>query len=341
MKNISFVNKIIYLVNSLLATGLLLSYVLPYISPKTLSSFAFLSLIVPVLILINLLFVIYWLIKLKKQFLLSTSILVLGYFVTTPLYKLEETKSSLNNDLKIMSYNVRMFNHWQWIDNETIPNKIKEFITAKDPDILVLQEYHNLDTPTFDFSHSYVKLKNDNSNIGLAIYSKYQIINKGSLELTNTANNIIFADILYEKDTIRIYNLHLQSLELNTKAENFGQENSEKLFARLSAGFKKQAAQTEKFLTHEANWFGKKIVAGDFNNTAYSWVYNKIAKNKKDAFVEAGKGFGKTFNYAFPLRIDFILADENAIINQFTSFNEKNSDHFPIQARINWKVFVE
>ena len=38
-------------------------------------------------------------------------------------------------------------------------------------------------------------------------------------------------------------------------------------------------------LAHEQSWNGKKIVCGDFNNTAYSWVYNQISKNKKDALV--------------------------------------------------------
>ncbi|WP_392347230.1 hypothetical protein [uncultured Polaribacter sp.] len=61
-------------------------------------------------------------------------------------------------------------------------------------------------------------------------------------------------------------------------------------------------------------WKGKKIVCGDFNNTSYSWMYTKISTNKKDAFIEAGKGFGQTYNYWFPMRIDFILTDENAIV---------------------------
>jgi vancomycin resistance protein VanJ len=79
-------------------------------------------------------------------------------------------------------------------------------------------------------------------------------------------------------------------------------------------------------------------VCGDFNNTAYSWVYNKISHSKKDAFVEAGKGFGKTFNYSYPLRIDFILTSDNIEINHFKTFNEKFSDHFPILARVNWEA---
>ncbi len=118
--------------------------------------------------------------------------------------------------------------------------------------------------------------------------------------------------------------------------ENFGEENSEKLIKRVSKSFKKQALQTALFLKHEQQWKGKKIVCGDFNNTAYSWIYHTISKNKKDAFIEAGKGFGKTFKYWFPLRIDFILTDKNATVNQFLTFPEEYSDHLPIQAQINW-----
>jgi endonuclease/exonuclease/phosphatase family metal-dependent hydrolase len=170
----------------------------------------------------------------------------------------------------------------------------------------------------------------------LAIYSKHKILNAGSLDFKNTNNNVIYADIVKEKDTIRIYNTHFQSLQIKPNEDNFGEKDSGKLIKRVSKSFKKQAAQTSLFLQHEQQWKGKKIVCGDFNNTAYSWMYHEISKNKKDAFLEAGKGFGKTYNYWFPLRIDFILTDKNAIVNRFSNFSEKHSDHFPIQAKINW-----
>ena len=84
---------------------------------------------------------------------------------------------------------------------------------------------------------------------------------------------------------------------LNTNKENFGHENSEKLLIRLKKQFKKQAEQTTLFLKHENKWKGKKIIAGDFNNTAFSWVYHQISKGKQDAFKEAGNGMGNTFDY--------------------------------------------
>ncbi|WP_298781685.1 endonuclease/exonuclease/phosphatase family protein [uncultured Polaribacter sp.] len=298
--------------------------------------FAILSLLVPALIIINIIFVIYWLINLKKQFLLSAIILTIGFFTSTQFYKLTENNSSFNDDIKVMSYNVRMFNHWKWIEDDNIDQKIKTLIDDKSPDVLLFQEYYTLKKQEYSYPYQFIKTKNKKSKIGLAIYSRFPIVNSGSLNLKNTSNNIIFADIVKNKDTIRIYNLHLQSLQLNTQKENFGQENSEKLIVRLKERFKKQAEQTEVFLAHETEWKGKKIIAGDFNNTAYSWVYNQIASNKIDSYLEAGKGFGKTFNYWFPMRIDFILTDENAIINQHLTFSENYSDHYPILAKINW-----
>lgn len=336
MKNLSFLDKVIYLINSLLATLLLLSFLLPYVSPQTIPLFAVLSLFVPVLLIINFVFAIYWLLKLKKQFILSFTILIFGWFFTTPFYKIADTNSSLNSDLKVMSFNVKSFDLFT-IQKEVLKEKSGfDFIAKNNPDILVIQEYYQSKKVALSFPYKYIKLTGGGSKFGLAIYSKYKILNAGSLDFKNTNNNVIYADIVKEKDTIRIYNTHFQSLQIKPNEENFGEKDSSKLIKRLSESFKKQAVQTNLFLQHEQQWKGKKIVCGDFNNTAYSWMYHEILKNKKDAFIEAGKGFGKTYNYWFPLRIDYILTDKNAIVNRFSNFSEKYSDHFPIQAKINW-----
>lgn len=337
MKKLSIINKIIYLVNIVVALLLLSSYLLPFISPERLPVLAILSLLVPFLIFANIVFSVYWLLFFKRQFLLSASILFLGWMTLTPIYKFFEKKSVSEYDLTVMSYNVRLFNHWEWINDDQIPEKINHFIQEKSPDILLFQDFYTLVNQDFNYKYHYINTKTKNNKNGLAIYSKFPIINSGSLDLKNTSNNIIFADILKGKDTIRVYNLHLQSLKLKTDKENFGQENSEKLVSILEDGFKKQVNQTTVFLEHEKKWKGKKIIAGDFNNTSFSWVYTQISKNKKDAFIEAGKGFGITFNYWFPLRIDFIITDETAEVQEFSSFSKKYSDHYPILTSVKWE----
>ena len=337
MKKYSIVQKLLFFINSVFATVLLLSYVLPFISPKTIPGVAVFSLFVPLLFILNVLFFVYWLLKLHKNLLLSLLILVIGWFASPPLIKFSNKEIILNNDLKVMSYNVRLFNHYKHESDITTEQKIYEFINNESPDIIAMQEFYQSELLDINLPYKYIKTKSKSNKFGLAIYSKYSIVNSGSLNFKNSANNTIYIDIVKNKDTIRVYNVHLESLKVNPKKENFGEKDSERLFKRLANGFEKQVEQTELILQHEYSWKGKKIICGDFNNTAYSWVYQKLSKNKKDAFLEAGIGLGKSFRYAYPMRIDFILTDNNATLNQYKTYsNIKLSDHYPIMTRLHW-----
>ena len=337
MVKYSFWNKIIVFVNSILAILLLLSYLLPYISPEKVPIFTIISLAVPVLLALNIFFIIYWIIKLKKYFTISLISIILGIGYISNIYKFSEKKIFLNDDLKVMSYNVRLFNHYNWSTDSTIVKKISSFIAEKEPDVLSIQEYYDAENLQLKYPYQFIKTKSNFNKFGLAIFSKFNIINSGSLDLKESANNIIYTDILKDKDTIRVYNIHLESLKMNTSQENFGIINSDKLLEQMEASFQKQAKQVELFLQHEKKWDGKKILCGDFNNTAFSWVYRELSNEKQDAFKEAGKGLGKTFNYWYPLRIDFILTDANFDINNFKTFDIPYSDHYPILARLNLK----
>jgi len=116
------------------------------------------------------------------------------------------------------------------------------------------------------------------------------------------------------------------------------QENSERLIKRMATKFKMQQFQAELFQLNSTSCKHRKIIMGDFNNTAFSSVYNIIKEDMNDAFVTAGSGFGKTLDYPFfPMRIDFILNDDSFSVNQFTTFSEHYSDHFPIMAELSLK----
>ena len=235
-----------------------------------------------------------------------------------------------------MSYNVRMFNIYNWIDEENIDQNIYDFINEKEPDILCLQEFNPTIKIGFKFPYQYIKASKKSKLFGHAIFSKYKIINSGSLDFPNSSNNAIFVDIIKNKDTMRVYNVHLESLSFNPKEDYFNQENSEKLRIRVDKAFKKQADQAELIIQHQEKITHKSIICGDFNNNAFSWVYHTLKNGKNDAFEVAGEGFGKSYNHKFPLRIDFILADENIEINNFKTFEVNYSDHYPIMARLNF-----
>ena len=173
---------------------------------------------------------------------------------------------------------------------------------------------------------------------GQAIFSKFPIINKGTIEFPNTFNNAIFADVVKGKDTIRIYNVHLQSFKIDVSTDPLKKETSENLFKRVGKTFSLQQAQTELFLEHKAQCTYKIIISGDLNNTAYSYVYKEIRAGMQDAFVEAGNGFGRSFDFKFfPVRIDYIMVDESFEVNGFKTYDLKLSDHFPIISRLKIK----
>lgn len=337
MKNLGLFDKIIFFLNTILATLLLLSYILPFLPPKTFSFLSVISLAVPVLIAVNVIFLIYWLLKFKKQVILSLLVLAIGFKYISSLYQFSSEKDvHTDNELSILSYNVRLFNRYQWIDEKGVGYKQMILVKKSKPDVFCVQEYYNHKDVDFDFyPHKYVQFSGKRSKTGQAIFSKYPIINKGSIGFPNTDNNAIYADILKGNDTVRIYNVHLESLRINPDVDSLAGQDSEKLIARMGKTFEMQQSQAELLINHKKTCGFKKVICGDFNNSPYSYVYKSIKGDMMDTFKEGGSGFGKTFNFnLFPMRIDFILADESLGVNAFKNYEEKYSDHFPIYARL-------
>ena len=335
MKNLKLIDKIIYLINGLLAFMLLLSYALTFVPPKSFALLSVLSLGVPFLILVNVLFLLYWLIKLKKQLLLPLTVLAIGYFSFGSLYKFSSNELvEHEHKLDVMNFNVRLFNLYDWIPEKHVENTIVDFIKLKAPDVLSIQEYHphkNIDLSFF--KHKFEKLSGNKVKNGQAIFSQYPIINSGSIEFPNTSNNAIFVDIVKDSDTLRIYNIHLQSMKIDANAE-LKQEDSERLLKRVEKTFEMQQEQTELFLKHKDQSPYKMIICGDFNNTAFSYVYKEVRGDLNDAFKEAGNGFGRTYEFKFfPVRIDYIFSDPEIEITSFKTYDNKLSDHYPIMAR--------
>ncbi|WP_299123449.1 endonuclease/exonuclease/phosphatase family protein [uncultured Winogradskyella sp.] len=338
MKNLKFGSKIVFVINSLVAFLLLISYILPYIPPKSFATLSVLSLGVPLLIILNLIFFVYWLLRVKKQLTLSLVVLLLGWNYISSMYKFSSSKNIEHADnISVMSFNVRLFNKFEWLPSKTVKEEIINLIESEQPDLLCLQEYRTGDPIVLDGYYNYNALPVDRTvKWGQAIYSKFPIVNSGSLEFPNTYNNGIFVDIVRQKDTIRLYTLHLQSSGIETDVEKLKKETSGDLFKQVGSTFKRQQDQVELFLEHKSKSHYKTIVTGDFNNTAYSYIYKKIkGEDLVDAFEEAGNGFGKTYDFKFfPLRIDFILADKDFTVNGFKTFEERLSDHYPIKATL-------
>ena len=144
---------------------------------------------------------------------------------------------------------------------------------------------------------------------------------------------LIFLKQVINKDTIRLYSVHFESLHLDD--DHFSDIHTKRFFSNISNRFSRQQEQVEILEENFKKCPYKKIVCGDFNNTAFSYLYQKISSNNLiDSFQEAGSGFGKTYDFKyFPFRIDYIFIDKSFQITGHKAFSDiRYSDHFPVMA---------
>jgi len=340
-KKLGLFNKIIYWINLLVAFLLLISFLLPYIPPQRFPTLSLLSLAVSPLIIINSLFVLYWTFKLKLNGFLSASLLLIAHFHFGSFIQFSSEKNNLESkhSISVLSYNVRLFNAYQdKSSQESVPEILSEIIESKQPEIICIQEYYSNNHADFSaYPYQFIHYKEKNK-LGHAIFSKYPLLNTGSFEFEKTYNNSIYADVIKGNDTLRVYNLHLNSLGILPSVSFLQEGDKEKFRKRISKAFAKQEQQTEQILEHKKDSKYPVLLCGDFNNTSFSYVYKKLSNTMNDAFVDCGNGIGTTYLFdSFPMRIDYILASKELEVVQFETIKNTFSDHYPVSAIVNFK----
>ena len=121
MKNLSLLEKFLFLINSFSAFLFLVSIIIPYMKPSIFSQFSIVSLFSPVIIIINILFLFFWIAKLKKQFLLSLIVLIIGMDSLRSFVNFSDNSKFMGDSkISIISYNVRLFNIYKWIKDDKI-----------------------------------------------------------------------------------------------------------------------------------------------------------------------------------------------------------------------------
>jgi len=338
---------------SLIFSGaLLISYSAAYINPATISFPAFFGLAFPYLLVINFLFVFYWLFRRKWSFLLPLVVILVGYGSISDFFQLstgEKTILASSEQLNILSYNVRSFDRYKWTKDPNTPRNIIKLINSQEPDIVCLQEYRStskgflsLRSLKKELGMKYVHYSSEMS--GVAIFSKYRIKKKASLSFGNEhLCKAIYADLLIKNKILRVYNLHLESNRFVGKNYKFIKKDEYKgdeqdlneikdISFRLSSAFARRSEQALQIKDHIKQSPHVALVCGDFNDTPNSYTYHQLSKNMKDAFVEQGKGISTTYSGDFPsFRIDYLLYSQGLVCTEYDRIRKRYSDHYPIR----------
>jgi len=358
-------NKIVFAVNLVFAILLFGSYLSLYISPSTFYPFAFLGLGYPILVFFNIVFAIYWTVFFKRQVLLSTIAILVGIMLFPRCFQFNFTaekmtaKTKGDSLIKVMSYNVRLFDLYNWTNNKNTRNKLFKFINNEQVDVINLQEFYSDDENSFvnldsikkrlDYNYSnvhYTTTLRKTDHWGIATLSKYPIISKGFIKFATKGNNsCIYSDIVKGSDTIRFYNLHLQSIHfknedykfldsLNNNKEVDELKGARKILGKLKRAFVKRSSQVELVINHINKSPYDVVVCGDFNDTPVSYTYQMFVSHLVDAFVISGSGIGSSNNEIIPQRIDYIFHSPNIKSYSFKTTKSDLSDHYPLTAYI-------
>lgn len=355
MKNTEAKGKKRFIINIICAILTLTAYHSCYLSPLDYFWAGFWALSVPGWLVANLFFVLHWFLQKSWKGIVSTLVLALGYsfIVSTIRFQLGGEKKKNHHTFSVLSYNVKVFNVYNHLQGKDSINakKLIQQVAEDSSDIKCLQEFFCEDSSKVFNTIAKIKEKGKyqyvispqkserHNYFGIAIFSKYPIVRSGEIKFAKSLNRGQFADIVVKKDTIRIYNIHLQSISLDEEkmfdSESYEQlkKNYNNIFLQILRGFRLRAKQTALVLAHIEKSPYPVIVCGDFNDTPYSYTYKRFREKLLNAFEEKGSGLDFSYNgKIFFLRIDNQFFSSKLNIHFFETDRSFNySDHFPLR----------
>jgi len=357
--------SLIVSLNIAVVVALAFSLLANQIPPSVSTLFAVFGLLYPVILIVNVLFIIFWILFRSKLFVISLLVVLFGLSNLLQNVQISFPKSDQVPDhaIHLISYNVERFG--LSVSEERFRStreNVLQFLKDENPGIICLQEYHGKGKTLYEplqeikkelgaISYYYESYFNPRYQqlTGLVIFSKYRAVGMGKLKFDGSRTFGISTDFIIHGDTVRVYNIHLSSIQLKPADIDFvvnpGQDKEEmrshalKIYSKLSEAFKLREQQMLFLVDKIKNSPYPILLAGDFNDTPSSFVYNKVTNLLEDTFVEKGTGIGRTYAGELPLlRIDFIMKSKLFNTQNYRRHKLNFSDHFPVSAYLDFPI---
>jgi endonuclease/exonuclease/phosphatase family metal-dependent hydrolase len=356
--------NLLLIFNLLVVIAILCSYGAQYIDPRDSWLFALFGLLYPYILISNCCFVVFWLFIRKKYSLISLVAILIGWSQLTAMITLPSDNPVLlpGQNFSLTTWNVHGFAGQMNVRGNVRP-EIIEYLSVENPDLLCLQEIHIHEVDfipvlrkmskawalPYKYEKNYYNPDRPNGFNGMATFSRYPIIHQGYLEQQPKKSFGIYTDICLEKDTIRIFNVHLASLRLGQKDVDFyyhlkktETENIDlkaglfSILKKLKQAFLVRAAETDILIKAIDQSPYPTIICGDMNDSPFSYTYRQLTTSLTDAYYDVGEDyFGSTYDGAMPnYRIDYILYDKHFKAFSYNKADVSFSDHFPVSGLI-------
>lgn len=318
------------------------------VDPNVFSPFAFLGLLYPYLIILNIAFVLLWIFYHLPYSILSILLILISSNAIGGFIQFHfASKEDMRDRIHVMSYNI---NNAGYVYNKDVSKRKEARITLIEyfknldivPDIILLQEVgaYAQDILSESFAKHQVHQVDKR---GTAIFSIYPIIKKGEIDLGTNVNSCMWADLLVYNDTIRVYSIHLQSNQITSATANIvkdGNLQDEKTWSSIKWILSKykdnnqtRSSQVQLIKEHIINSPYPVILGSDLNDPPQSFTYSQLISVLNDSYREKGMGLGTTFAGQIPLlRIDYIMTSTELEVLKHSVNKAPYSDHYPVNS---------
>lgn len=328
---------------------LALCYTAGYTNPSEVKFVALFSLTTAFAIVANLFFIFYWLFLSKKKlrFVLSLITLVLCKGVVLTVFGLnffsENDMALREGTLRLMTWNVHGMDIFTSRKNDDYVKKMYDYIQWKDADILCLQEFPDKKHDSVvikpyaktvmekggykDYRYQFDNTLGTTIYLGTSVFSKYPLQNFKAYQLAEYIY-LLQSDVkLSDNNIVRMFFVHLNTFGLSDVDKAYIEEvrkrntdiktdlgKSRTFIGKFNYAFEKRAKEVDSARKIIAKSPYPVLICGDFNDMPGSYTYMNMRGDLKDAFLEKGKGLGRTYNQILPtIRIDHLFYDESAL----------------------------
>lgn len=306
----------------------------------------------PVLLVINMGFLLFWLIFKWSRAWVPVAGFILSYVPISIYMPLHTTQEVPEGAIKLISYNVCSYGGNYKYENgfETVRDYLKE----QQPDIVCVQE--DADTwrryvmkeyaKVLPYNDTIVLANNDLTLNALGIHTRYPIVKRERIPYSSLANGSAAWWLKVGEDTLIVVNNHFESCHLSTEdrqqyrhiikgeiPRDSLRTESAILLVKLAEANAKRAGQiraVRDYVKEHANY--PVIVCGDFNDNPISYSRHTMGETLTDCFVATGRGIGLSYNQkAFSFRIDHIFCSKDIQpYNCEVDDKMDASDHYPL-----------
>lgn len=321
-----------------------------WISPSAHPTLSTIGLAFPIFLLVNLLFVFFWLIfRIRFVWIPLVGIACIASYVQDFCPIRIRMKDVPEEALKVLSYNVLGLTTQEKKDN------LDSLIRNHNADIVCLQEM----PPQWLGWKESLKLVEDmgyhaSQQGEFVILTHFPIMEESFEKNKFTIPHRSMACLTsFEGDSLIIINNHLESYKLSeeekSEYKNMIKEpekdkvktGSRMLIQRLPKANAVRGTQIDSMyqaIRHHENC--RILMCGDFNDTPISYTYQKTLRLLDNTFRESGIGVGRSFNEkGFYVRIDHIFVSRDWTSHNTCILSEvKASDHYPIVTYLTKKV---